>query len=337
LNYFWDKIKCPNTKLNQERYHMNFQDLPPEILVIILSFLTDKNKFVITSISKYLYSFRRFLTFTKPIHLRTFYRVYAATNYANCFQHIRVEVWENDDTKKIIIPPQTKYLEIGFLNLASMVVHKGYYGTIPSSVTHLKFISYFDHSIKGLVPSSVTHLSFNDEFDRNIKGDIPYGVTHLLFGSCFNKDITNAIPSSVTHLTFGRFFRHKIDNLPPSITHLTLDYYNMSKQGKIPSSVTHLTFGEHFNEYVVGMIPNSVTHLVFGNNFNQNIQGAIPFGVTHLVLGAGFHHDIRGAIPNSVTHLIVPTTVNKCVPAHIEHVRYIPSCKRRFKYYPGVV
>src|SRR5688500_9803092 len=144
-----------------------------DILHIICSDLTDRQKISLSSISKYMDRLKYKFIYHERANFCKIYRLACFDN----FTHIKMDVDGYFDCKK----------------------YKN--NKLPKLVTHLEFMTC-RYPINNLIPSSVTHLTFQGNFDQQITNNIPASVTHLTFGYCFNQPIENILPSSVTHLAF---------------------------------------------------------------------------------------------------------------------------------------
>lgn len=126
---------------------------------------------------------------------------------------------------------------------------------IPHSVTHL--VLYCRTLSPGSIPDSVTHLRFDEHFDSEVlPGVIPNSVINLRFGSCFNQNISpRSIPSSVVRLRLGSSFNQII------------------KPGTLPDSLVDLTFGDAFNRSLGhGVLPPSLKTITLPVNHNKRIN-----------------------------------------------------------------
>lgn len=181
----------------------------------------------------------------------------------------------------------TNIIPTGVTNLVFLYyfddIIKGY---IPDSVKYLTFVFSFNQSIKNCIPSSVTHLEFGDNFDCSINGSIPSSVIYLTFGYSFNRSIRGNIPFCVTHLIFGTLFNKRIKNSKDNTGRIIR---------AIPASVVYLEFGDSFNQPIKDYIPPSVTHIKFGYHFNQPING-LPSSVKKIELFRNYRKPIDVSI-----------------------------------------
>lgn len=77
---------------------------------------------------------------------------------------------------------------------------------IPASVTFLEFLGFNESIPVGSIPNSVTHLKFCDTFDRPIAaGSIPASVTHVEFGRGYRHRVDD-IPASVTRSRYSQYW-----------------------------------------------------------------------------------------------------------------------------------
>lgn len=85
---------------------------------------------------------------------------------------------------------------------------------IPKTVTHLKFGSCFNQSIKGYIPQNITHLKFGYSYSQKL-GESSYYIVTVNPSNFDFDDCTKPYPNNVV-LIAGKSF------LPSSLTHLTL-------------------------------------------------------------------------------------------------------------------
>lgn len=204
-----------------------------DIAIIICNYLSDdKSKLLFLSTTKYLSSYKKFITYN-DLHI---FKKIRRLSYADSFTNLKIKTIS----------------ELKFLS---------------SNVKKITFDDSFDEDIRGLIPSTITHLTFGfkfnqyinrskiliyttDGFENVIRDAIPSSVTHLIFGERFNQEIINSIPSSVTHLTLG------------------INYYKFISSNTIPPSVTHLTL-KNTSKKAINFIPNTVKELIIGDKIRK--------------------------------------------------------------------
>jgi len=103
----------------------------------ILSYLDNNDKVNITSLSKYLYGLRKYLTFTREIILPNYYEYYTNLGYY-------------DNYTRVLIKSITPGMQL------------------PRKLTHLTFGKNFNQNIHGLIPWGVTHLTLSKRYDYEI-------------------------------------------------------------------------------------------------------------------------------------------------------------------------
>lgn len=202
--------------------------LPGEIWQIIIEFIEtnkDKCRMLMTckDMSKCKFYFRQF------IHINNCIKITKSIWY-NYFTNILC------DNTNISLPKYTK--KMIFSEFFSGPIINGF---IPSTVTHVKFNSFFNRPINNCIPSSVKHLIFGSTFNRPIENYLPTSITHLTFGFRFNHPIKNNIPTSVTHLVFGECFNQSLMEIPSSVTHLKLTNH-IFHDTDLPSFVKEIEF-----------------------------------------------------------------------------------------------
>lgn len=212
----------------------------PEIISIVLVFISDKDKIYYLSTTRTLNQTKCSVTYDDKV-----------------------------DISKILL--------LSYKNNFTHVTHETYITTIPQGVTHLTYSGTNYKLKRGDVPTSVTHLMFNGMTDKYISEYIP-PVTHLTFGGLFDQAITVNIPETVTHLTFGGAFRQSIceGNIPSSVTHLKFGAYHNQHISKniIPSSVTHIFFGWWF-DHDLDNIPETVTHISLPSTYDKFVNSKV--------------------------------------------------------------
>lgn len=184
-------------------------------------------------------------------------------------------------------------------------------GIIPDSVKELYFYGDNFFIDVGSIPESVTKLKFSRYFDKPILlGLIPKSVTDLNLSYNLNQKIMpGAIPPSVKKLYLeSYYYTIKPGDIPFGVDRLKLVYNEKLIPGLIPNSVTRLKFGSDYNEKLIpGLIPNSVMHLKFGINYNKKIMSnALPTNLTRLTFGDRFNKKIKSNIlPDSIQYLFL--------------------------------
>lgn len=143
---------------------------------------------------------------------------------------------------------------------------------IPSTVTHLT-INQEMNFLESSIPTSVTHLKYLSNHSANQKFMIPHSVKFL-----YCSVIPKIIPSSVTHLRINCFYDFNL--IPLSVTHLVINQLFIQIKSTYISSVRHLIIN---NNYVSGnqYIPSTVTHLILINYHSRFI---IPETIQYLSL-----------------------------------------------------
>lgn len=280
--------------------------IPAELLLRIAEYLPDKDKFHLLICNKNLYHYRQLLRFQGPAFLSKiidsdliFLKITVDVNKkipfgVKCltFRHnLDVELQEVPMSDVFLYSPNTSSIQFLFANA---VTRHGPEIIIPESVTHLKFVQYFNQFLSSIrIPTSVTHMTFGQYFNQPLD-NIPNSVTHLTLGSSFNQPLENSIPASVQHLTFGYWFNQPLGmSLPTSLTHLIFGcHFNQPLGSNIPASVIHLEFGYFFNQPLEGCIPIGLEYLAFGYGFRQPLGTSIPLTIKELHLYSGYQHDV---------------------------------------------
>uniref|UniRef100_A0A6C0C7Z9 F-box domain-containing protein n=1 Tax=viral metagenome TaxID=1070528 RepID=A0A6C0C7Z9_9ZZZZ len=285
-------------------------NLYDDLIVNICENLSNRNKIIITMISKKFDKFKYRFMYYENIAIETIFNLSFFDNFKS------VTITEID--KKIL----------------------------PKYVTHLTFGHRFNQSIDNYVPKSVTHLIFGSDFDQTICGSIPNSVTHLKFGFNYNQSIEKCIPNSVTHLTFGFNFDKLIEkcipdsvlylrlycrngypaknDFPKNLTHLELVVLDSRYNTCFPSTISHLTL--FFITYISlkELMPPSVKHLTLDGQFNRPIDDFIPSSITHLTLGGNFKKSIN-YVPSSLMRITLSDdyngTIHDNVKSQVEIVR----------------
>ena len=174
-----------------------------------------------------------------------------------------------------------------------------------SNLTQLQIGNMFNHPLTpGTLPPSLTHLRFGkySEFKKPLTpGALPPSLKYLRFGkySEFNKLLARGtLPPSLTHVEFGYHFNKPLDQgvLPPSLTHLEFGWnFNQPlARGTLSNLVntTHLELGGFDQPLDRDVLPPRLTHLKL-LLFNQPlVSGVLPLSLTHLYLGLDFNHPL---------------------------------------------
>jgi len=130
-----------------------------DVIQRISTFLTDKEKITLTSISKsmdtlkYKFIYHELIDVAKIEHLI----------YFDNFECVDLSLIKN------ICPKFARYVRL----TSNRFFDQSMKEYLPSSVIHMVFGFNFNQSIKNCVPSSVTYLTFGDFFNRSIKNNIP--------------------------------------------------------------------------------------------------------------------------------------------------------------------
>jgi len=225
-----------------------------DITLQISELLTDKEKILLSMVSKLIDKLKHKFIFREKINMIRIKNL----PYFNNFEFVEI----TDTMLKLglatCVPNNIKYVH-----------HKAHTINIIPFATHVTFGSLFNQSIKDSIPRSATHLTFGDSFNQLITSmtspghiiqHIPNSVTHLEFGCDFNQSIKNAIPNSVTHLTFGDYFFQQISGcIPDSVTNLKIGWY-YGQQISIPQSVTQILLPMGYNKRITC---NPTTKILF--------------------------------------------------------------------------
>lgn len=280
-------------------------NLPSEIMVIILDLLDFKSQIRFIFASKTNKCLTKYWTINKKINVNE--KILNWNYYDNL---------GNILTSKLLDVYPQKLRRLTFNNMFNEYISK----KLPSSITHLTFGYWFNRPIYEL-PISIKYLKFGSKFNQPIF-QLPKSVKHIQFGYEFNQSLKN-LPVSITHLTVGWLF-DKFMDIPSSISHLTVDDHNINYRIpntithlkccsteniyiRVPSSVTHLTIDNYGK--IIGEIPDTVTHLTINKPSYKTEQ--VPISVTHLTIkGKDDKHDKHDTIPDTVTHLTIDTLKN---------------------------
>lgn len=197
---------------------------------------------------------------------------------------------------------------------------------IPKSLKHLTIDCYFNKSIYYLNFTSITHLVLSENFNQKID-NLPKTLTHLTLGDCFDKSV-NKLPESLTHLIIGDSFNNSVDKLPELLTHLTLGRnFNNQSVDSLPKKLTHLTLGDYFGQ-TVDNLPESLTYLSLGSNFDQQVDH-LPDGLKCLNLKRAydFCHTID-SLPENLEELIIRESQKYLIDEkYLNHSRLKIICK----------
>jgi len=313
-------------------------NLPNELLCLMLSYLPAENNYECSLSSKLLFRLRQFIVANFTNYENS--KINDFTQFTNKFIIRKVAFHEEDEVEK----------------------------PIPKYATYVKFNSFFDKSIDHL---GLTHVTFDDNYNRPINSST---LTHLIFYNMnplyteklnipnlksLATPIWNLIPETVTHIKISNYLPHlhypqsikhmiidfglfddHIKSLPKNITHLRIiglgnpefacplpltlthisfgNYYN-TKIITWPPEIIHIDFGDQYNIPVINL-PKTVKRLIFGNNFNQSLD-ELPSGITHIKLGKNFTKQLPNF--NMLTHLNVFNLIagRMCViPITVSHI-----------------
>jgi hypothetical protein len=183
---------------------------------------------------------------------------------------VRAAIWNNE--RALQLEDETRKL------VEKMQVNKQTDDRFKHQLTHAYYLVY-DEEIKskpfekllylsleigyGSLPASVTHLRFGSHFNLDIKQiTLPSGLRTLEFGNAFNEYVM--LPPTLTKLTFGCHFNISFENvvLPESLLELELgENYTKNLNDYLPSQLRKLTFHGCFAQEV-DQLPQSVQELV---------------------------------------------------------------------------
>lgn len=296
---------------------LHINDLNMDVILHVLTFLTDKNKLNFMMTCTYLYQFISCVKYNNFQLFDKIRRLSFRNNFRKIIYFKEIKEHENKNTVFVLksnydkIPPGTTCIKTGYhFNFLEI-------GIIPERIISLEFCEYFNHTLKkGHIPKTVTHLTINNGFRHMEKGSIPNSVTHLIFGDSFNKVIdVGVIPNSVVYLKFGWYFNQSIKNIiPPNIKYLSFrcsfnqpiseEIYisdTLKTISYIPESVKYFNYEALNDKFDFKILSENITYLNL--KIEKHIYpGDIPSSVTRL--GLLSNEDIRpGVIPDNVTHL----------------------------------
>ena len=203
--------KAPKRVKTREVYYSDLENIPVDVLELLMSMLDANERLNFRSIS--------------PILNQRFgYR----------WLHWIPVVMSMDDLKALSVNVR-KHITILTLIGNDQVDDLKQLGL--NRLTHLTFGFYFNQPVDSL-PQSVTHLTFSYSFNQPVDS-LPESVTHLAFGVSFSQPV-NSLPKNVTHLTFGNRFNQPVNSLPESVTHLTFGYYFNQPVNRLPESLIQI-------------------------------------------------------------------------------------------------
>lgn len=215
-------------------------------------------------------------------------------------------------------------------------------------LSHLTFENMFNISFNKTLPKTITHLNFGSFFDQTLTGILPPNLKQLILGNNFNKQIDEMLPLTLTHLTFGNNFNHSIEDiLPPDLQKLILGNDFNQPLTKFTSNLINIKFGNNFNQpFIEYILPESLLYLSFGKKFNQPFtKNMLPKYLRKLSFGFWYDHSFDvGVLPEYLTHLTMSTMYdqplnNKILPDSLQFLtlgylfRDIYNCGKLSKSY----
>lgn len=179
-----------------------------DVLLVVISYLTDKEKICFLSTTKKFHLFKKNIIFDEEVYVKRIAHLW----YYDCFTNVRAY-------DSLVVQKFTNLKRLVIGQNCNCIVSK----KLPNCIPHLIFGHHFNNDVRGIIPNSVTHLEFGDSFNQDIHDCIPNSVTHLEFGDSFNQDIRGCIPNSVTYLEFGNSFNQDIHGcIPNSVTNIII-------------------------------------------------------------------------------------------------------------------
>lgn len=208
-------------------------NLNSDLILYILTFLSDKNKLTLFSLSKYFDSliiyciFDDFHNYNKILQQRYFDNFSSINNY-----------------RTGILPKKINRICFSY-NFNQEII------CLPDSITYIKFDKGFYQNLKGKLPNNLLVLKLNGQYNQCLQYCLPINLKTL---KITNRNITNyvllfgSLPTSLTELNVKLFEEHfNIEKiLPKNLIKLKISYFFVCQINniKFPNNLISLDYNK---------------------------------------------------------------------------------------------
>jgi len=262
-------------------------NLPNELLVLILHFTTSDDLFEIYKSSKFLnvlqiilpiqvsnWSTKNFCLMKKKINYITIYEEHTLPLMSSSIRAIKLPYFYNPINN----------LKINTIN-----------------------------NLKNIVPN-LQRLFLGHNFNHNVD-NLPESLTHLTLGNSFNHQL-NSLPPNLIFLNIGDRFNSSLDNLPKKLCYLIVGHYFNEKINKLPNSITYLRLGDAFNRRIT-KLPDNLKYLELGTAFGAGIN-SWPNDLKKIIFYGNFIMTVK--LPDSIEYLKTSSLRNIILPLNLLHL-----------------
>lgn len=274
---------------------------PTDIVVEILSYVSDRTKCAVLSICHKLHKHLHSVKFTDMIDLRKIQTLPFIHNFTNvCVNPL--DYWRRPDYKdrynKLIIPNNVSGMYFNWIN--ETIILKDIH-----SLYHLGIHSCY--SIMQINLPNLTSIKTNVYGILNI-AILPNLQKIILYNELCIKEISLIFPE-LRHFDFfnaSTSINVLFKLISPKLEYLrTNDLFNTCLSSCYYPNLTCLDVGNNFNHPISGWNFPNLKILRFGKKFDQEVKGYIPIGLVELKFGYNFSKELDGCLPDSLLILIL--------------------------------
>ena len=295
-----------------------------DIIKSITIYLSEYDKLLFLSSSKYLHGIKNMITWDTPIGIH----LAPIVTYSNKFSKIKIDC-SLKKLKKLVqqLAQRGKTIDTYFAFATEIIITTRISDElakllVPSSIIHCRIR---DTNIDiSLSHTNISHVYLEFKYIcqkvKPLKLCKKLSVTHLFIGNkfCYDYNEKMIIPKNITHIYVGRNNDELDLVLHDSLMHLELESYDVyvSNSNFIPISLTNLLFDDDSKIYIDKIYP-VVTHLRISyyqaNNFLVDLK-CFP-NLLNLIIGSDNLYDSHiscnmPSLTSSVTYLKFGTRCN---------------------------